>query len=346
MLDFMDLIQTAFSTATHWDPDNSYSALNLSSTSLLDFPTPRGLRMHLSSLSTPHFATSYTLGSLNVIDGSLSYLYSSVPLALSPSSTLDLRLLSPGYRQLLPPSPPTAAETLHAATLLYGRMFLPRGTLEALYLRRLSPAHQLRATAVSDAKLRHGGTILFTLQHDTAKYSSEYLYSSDVSLLGWRGLYNFAAPSTGEALGRLSAGAELYYGVLNKSAGMSTGLRYATLPSHPGIPLTMTLTLNPLMGHLSATYAVKAGKSLSLASRFEFNMYSYESDIVMGCEMWRPRGQGAEGVLKARIGQNGAVGLLWEGRVKELLFSVGGLVDFRRREGPVKVLGVEVAYSS
>jgi len=37
---------------------------------------------------------------------------------------------------------------------------------------------------------------------------------------------------------------------------------------------------------------------------------------------------------------------LWEGRVKELLFSVGGMVDFRRREGMVKALGVEVQYSS
>lgn len=130
---------------------------------------------------------------------------------------------------------------------------------------------------------------------------------------------------------------------------VSTGLRYTTLPAHPGIPLTMTLTLNPLMGHLSATYAVRAGKSAAFASRFEFNMFSYESDIVLGAELWQQRdhhGGGAEGVLKARVTQTGSLGLLWEGRVKELLFSVGGLVDFRRREGVVKLLGVEVAYSS
>jgi distribution and morphology protein 10 len=306
--------------------------------------------MHLSSLSTPHFATSYTLGSLSVIDGSLSYLYSSEPLTLAPSASIDLRLLSPGYRQLFPHPPPNPNTA--QSTLLYGRMFLPRGTLEALYQRRLDAARQLRVTAVSDAKLRHGGTILAMLQHDAGKWCSEYLYSTDVALLGWRGLYNFAPAAQdeeGRPIGCLSAGAEFYYGLLNKSAGMSTGIRYATLPSHPGIPLTMTLTLNPLMGHLSATYAVKAGEKLALASRFEFNMYSYESDIVMGCELWRHRGEegaGTEGVLKARLSQNGAVGLLWEGRVKELLFSVGGLVDFKRREGPVKVLGVEVAYSS
>jgi len=128
---------------------------------------------------------------------------------------------------------------------------------------------------------------------------------------------------------------------------VSTGLRYTTLPSHPGIPLTMTLTLNPLMGHLSATYALLAGKSASFASRFEFNMYSYESDIVLGCELWRGKGEeGAEGVLKAKVTRNGSIGLLWEGRFKELLFSVGGLVDFGGRGGVIKVLGVELSYSS
>jgi len=128
---------------------------------------------------------------------------------------------------------------------------------------------------------------------------------------------------------------------------VSTGLRYSTLPEHPGIPLTMTLTLNPLMGHLSATYAVRAGESAAFASRFEFNMFSYESDIVLGAEVWRHKGEeGMEGVLKAKVTQNGSLGLLWEGRIKELLFSVGGLVDFRRKEGVMKVLGVEVAYSS
>ncbi len=43
--------------------------------------------------------------------------------------------------------------------LLYGRMYLPASTLEALYLRRLSPTKQLRVTAVSDPKLKHGGTV-------------------------------------------------------------------------------------------------------------------------------------------------------------------------------------------
>ncbi|KAI5814611.1 mitochondrial distribution and morphology protein 10 [Pyronema omphalodes] len=348
MLDFMDHVQNAFYTSTNWNVDNGYTRLNSSAQSILDFRTPRGLRFHLSSLSTPNFATSYSLGSISVIDGSLSYLYSTLPLSSPKSADVDLRLLSPGYHQHHPWKYPSPTRD---DALMYGRMFLPSGTLEALYLRRIGASKQVRVTAVSDSKLKHGGTILAMLQQDTGKWSSEYLYSTDVALLGWRGLWNFGEadprPEGDKPVGRFSGGAEVYYGVLNKSAGMSTGLRYTTLPQHPGIPLTMTLTLNPLMGHWTATYAVKVGEKAAFASRFEFNMFSYESDIVMGAELWRSKGEeGMEGVLKAKMTQNGSLGLLWEGRLKELLFSIGGAVDFRRGEGMVKVLGVEIAYSS
>lgn len=175
-------------------------------------------------------------------------------------------------------------------------MFLPSPTLEALYVRRLSPTQQVKVSCVSDANLPNGGNILTILQRDVGKYSTEYLYSTDSALLGARGLYNFGPDPrfmertpTEPLFGRFSAGAELYYGVLNKSGGISAGLRFATLPQHTGFPYTMTLTVNPLMGNLSSTYAVKAGRNLALCSRFDFNFYSYESGLKVGCELWRRR---------------------------------------------------------
>ena len=95
------------------------------------------------------------------------------------------------------------------------------------------------------------------------------------------------------------------------------------------------------MGNLSAAYAVKAGKDLAIATQFDFNFYSYESGLVLGCELWRRRQKedversrarkngvarvddDIQGVLKARINQSGCIGLLWEGRMKDLLFSFG-----------------------
>ncbi|KFY09137.1 hypothetical protein V492_05585, partial [Pseudogymnoascus sp. VKM F-4246] len=205
-------------------------------------------------------------------------------------------------------------------------------------------------------------------------------------------------PNEDRIHGRFSAGAEAYYGTLNKSGGVSFGGRFATLPTYRGIPLTATLTLNPLMGNFSATYAVKAGEDLALCSRFEFNAYSYESELVLGCELWRrsfrlpvrpgrsmaaklawrlddeavalqepgggaaqgsqgaPMGVGSAkvgaergevtGVFKGRLDEKGRVGVVWEGRVKDLLVCVGSTLDLRRRDQPFRSLGVELQYSS
>jgi distribution and morphology protein 10 len=246
-------------------------------------------------------------------------------------------------------------------------------------VRRLTTTRQLRIAAVSDSNLNNGGTILTLLQNDFGKYSTEYMYSTDSALMGLRGLYNFGpdprtAPTepTGQidpVHGRFSAGAEVYYGIANKSGGISTGVRFTTLPHHPGFPYTMTLTLNPLMGNLSSTYAVKAGPSLALCSRFDFNFYSYESELQLGCELWRLRRSSADtewavkkirpewktatapdedvaGVLKAKVDQDWRMGLLWEGRIKELLFTLGASLDFKKREQIFRAVGVELQYSS
>ncbi|RDL39639.1 Mitochondrial distribution and morphology protein 10 [Venustampulla echinocandica] len=397
MLEFMDYIQQAFYEGSHWNYENSYSQLTATARALLDFDTPRGLRLNLSSLSSPNFATSYAIGSVGLVDGSLSYLYTSLPLrTTSQSGNVDLHNVIRGYRQIQELRRKEESwmwERWQGGrridkrdTLLYGRLYLPQSTLEGLYLRRISPTQQLKLSVVSDSRLRNGGTVLALHQYDVGKYNAESLYSTDGGLIGFRGLYNFGPDPRKETTeqpprmddrfyGRFSAGAEMYYGSLNKSGGVSFGGRFATLPAHKGTPLTATLTLNPLMGNVSTTYAVKAGENLALCSKFDFNVYSYESDLMLGFELWRMKGRSEPrrersiaaklewradtieekatpepeqvmGVLKARMDQNWKIGLLWEGRVKELLFTLGTSIDMKRRDQPFRVLGLELQYSS
>ncbi|CAK7242644.1 MAG: Mitochondrial distribution and morphology protein 10 [Sporothrix thermara] len=615
MREFLSYVLESFRDATGWSRDDGYSDLNVAANELLDFPTPRGLRMSLSSLATPHFATGYTLGSVGVVDGAISYLYSSVPLGnvVAQSSRVPLPTLLRSYRQrsrpcglpptldaafatpprqrltleaILPflatapvtpsstptptPTPTPVSDTVTAATavppsstdtssssslptstvlaetllvpvadqlaavaheavalvdkpaLLYGRLYLPRSMLEAYMVKRLSPSLQLQLRAVSDAKLPNGGTVLGIMQLDRGRYGLEGLVSSDGGLLGVRGLYNFgqgaaatgagtasaAAASAGvgagagtngggsgsgsgsgstdegvagdddRAHGRFSAGGEIYYGTLNKSGGVSFGARFETTAGaavasssgddnhtntgagaarSKGTPLTATLTVNPLMGNLSAAYAVVAREDCSLATRFDFNVYSYESEWSVGMELWSTRrlaglvavdgeeeagGTGAapavapsasplasepsalqpasqpsaspppppiaqsfgipersfqaklewrldepttksddedaaaspkqttpststpqslpplvpeetpsgeekyQGVLKARLDQNLKIGLLWEGRIKSLLFSLGSAIDLHRPDQPFRTLGLEIQFSS
>ncbi|KAK5078417.1 Mitochondrial distribution and morphology protein 10 [Lithohypha guttulata] len=120
----------------------------------------------------------------------------------------------------------------------------------------------------------------------------------------------------------LSAGAEFYYTPYSHVIGLSTGLRFATLASHitptdnkkrsskpfagtsaaltsallapanvsqSSFPYTMTLTLNPIIGALASTYSVKPTSNLALSSRFDFNVYSWESQYTLGAEIWRGR---------------------------------------------------------
>ncbi|KAI1859246.1 uncharacterized protein JN550_012166 [Neoarthrinium moseri] len=469
----MDYIQSAFYAATGWNRDNSYSSLNATADALLNFPTPRGLRLTLGSLATPQFATAYQLGTVGVVDGSVSYLYSSVSLqnAIAQSDKIPLPDLLRSYKPLAELSRGSTGsgswiqgwDRIEKDTLAYGRLYLPQSMLEALVVKRFTPELQLQVSAVSDQVLRNGGTVLGMVQYDVGKYGVEGLASSDGGLMGVRGLYNFGGdvnkirPSVattdengasngngngnGERegiYGRFSTGAELYYGTLNKSGGMSVGMRFATLPTYTGTPLTATMTINPLMGNISWSYAVLAGKHCSLASRMDFNVYSYESDWTIGMELWRKKGSwtvsreetilepapttstrmarsfqaklewrlddplpvleapqvlppapaivtepaepiekkkkdrsfrakmewrldepedeliaqtGSDdeeysGVLKARLDQHMKIGLLWEGRVKSLLFSLGSGIDLRRLDSPFRSLGLEVQFSS
>jgi mitochondrial distribution and morphology protein 10 len=130
-------------------------------------------------------------------------------------------------------------------------MYLPISKLEGMHIRRASPAWQYIFSFVSDQRSGRGSAvasfrsmsssqITAQFQRDVGKYSTEYIVSSDDLLVGFRGLWNFGEdPRTMESTpvipstashdpedllsppinGRLSAGLEMYYGLLNKGGG-------------------------------------------------------------------------------------------------------------------------------
>ncbi|KAK4941884.1 Mitochondrial distribution and morphology protein 10 [Elasticomyces elasticus] len=205
MIDFMDYIVHAFGASTDWNPDNSYSSLTATSDALVSFETPSTLALHVSSLSTPNFATSYTLSTLGQIDGSISYLYSTVPLAHIPSQTTSIPLnqLVRGYKDIRLPigvqeKRQPLSEDERKPTLLHATLALPPpSVLTGLYARRINPDTLLCLSLYSksiNSPVVHGpppASVLAHLQHDTGRYSIEGLGSSDNALLGVRGLWNF-----------------------------------------------------------------------------------------------------------------------------------------------------------
>lgn len=104
--------------------------------------------------------------------------------------------------------------------------------------------------------------------------------------------------------GRFSAGGEVYLSLKQRSLGgqlrcrlaqltsVSIGGRFTTLPPNsnphapPSPPTTITILYNPLMGFISTAYAAQLSPTVSLATRFGVNIYSYESDFSVGGEWW------------------------------------------------------------
>ncbi|KAK9239292.1 hypothetical protein V1525DRAFT_398377 [Lipomyces kononenkoae] len=410
MHSYLDHILESFYAKTNWNADNQYANLTATSRELLDFALPSGFILNVSALSSPASASSYSVKNLGgIVDGAISYFYCAPDNLLSSNrlstDVVDLTKVLCGYRPLKTPKAPEdpkykeiwlGGKRVDAKnTLLYGKLYMPSNTLEAMYIRQISPTDQVLISAVSDARLRNGGTMMTQIQKNTGRWCSEFIYSTDEALLGIRGLYNFGYDSKlsdQSTQSFLSAGGEIYYGVFNKAAGVSTGLRYTTSSAYVNnTPMTMTVTLNPIMGQLSATYAVKSATNTTFASRLDFNAFSYESDLTLGCELWKhsaanptapdpdfvAREQDAlmmpsehaptshtessaknaesesakrtfvdEAVWKARVSTSSpTIRLLWEGRIKAFLFSLGAEIDVRPGQG-VQTFGVELQYAS
>jgi distribution and morphology protein 10 len=144
------------------------------------------------------------------------------------------------------------------------------------------------------------------------------------------------------------------------------------------------------MGHVSSSYAAQVHPDLGLCSRFDFNLYSYDSELTAGVEWWiRERksassssssssnnehpfpktigvpdmpetgsaaaissemtGQPIVGVIKARLGVQSGLAIMWEGRFNKLLFSLGfvGHIFSPHAQTPiVKSVGLEIQYFS
>ncbi|KAG1753836.1 uncharacterized protein EDB91DRAFT_419653 [Suillus paluster] len=441
---FASYVLRSYYRATGWNEDNLFSNLTRSSDAILDFSVPRGLNLSISKAPNGLFNTSYSMNAMPSLNGSVGYIFTSCNLDVKSSGGVRFKDMVERFKVYDQPRRPEGKEEEWLAGervdtrdyLLYGRLYLPTGRLDALYSTRLSPTLQAMVAAISDPRSNFSSekrsrgdnvsNVMFTLQHDVGKWCSEYTYGAEDGMWGVRVLHNFgrlgnpaeppedlnSSPGTrpkrvdeeeatgGGLKGRVSAGAEFYISAKERSAGVSTGIRFTTLPdatppsfqlpppsssplsqssrsppSQP--PTTITALFNPMMGHIQAAYAARISRDLSMCSRFDFNVYSYDSEWTMGAEWWMrraaskhedepepsliPPGQppvpvpqfeshgtpsDIRGVVKAKISTKNNVSLMWEGRLKQMLVSLGFVSDLSSRSKPIKAIGLELSYFS
>ncbi|KAG8901478.1 Mitochondrial distribution and morphology protein 10 [Tulasnella sp. 403] len=429
---FSTYVLHSYYRATGWNDDNLYSNLTRSSRALLEFALPQGLMFNISNSPNSLFKTTYSMNALPALNGSVGYIFTSCDLDVKGSNNVRLKELIDRFKVYDTPRRPEGKEEVWQDYLLYGRIYIPTARLDALYSTRLARTFQFSVAAISNpipsrppslaypANHRsrnsdgNASNVMFSVQHDTGRWCSEYTYSADDGMWGARILHNFGrlAQDSGEVKsgervkrvdeedamegglkGRLSAGAEFYFSAREKSGGVSTGLRFTTLQdpkpspstsdsstpttiSQP--PTTITAIYNPIMGHISTAYTARVSRNLSVCSRFDFNVYSYESEWTMGAEWWMRKGsKGKEkesiavpagpegiqlipptglppapeaneiqGVVKARVSTRSDIALMWEGRLRNALFSLGVISDLSNRSKPISSMGLELAYFS
>ncbi|OCH84173.1 mitochondrial distribution and morphology protein 10 [Obba rivulosa] len=441
---FASYVLRSYYRGTGWNEDNLFANLTRSSNAILDFNVPRGLQFSISKSPNALFKTTYSLNALPSLNGSVGYIFTSCELDVKSSKDVRFKDMIERFRVYDEPRRPEGKEEEWLAGervdkrdyLLYGRLYIPTGRLDALYSTRLSPTLQAMVAAISDPRSSlsaersrtvgaPSSNIMLSLQHDTGKWCTEYTWSAEDGMWGVRCLHNFgkiggSADSADDAekvsvfpgmrskpkrvdeedamegglKGRISAGAEFYFSAKEKSAGVSTGIRFTTLPdatppsfelpdssgsqptSYPRgppsqPPTTITALFNPMLGHMSGAYAARVSRDLSVSSRFDFNVYSYESEWTVGAEWWTRRRKASadpssaesaagptagvprlealdevSGVVKAKASTTTDISLLWEGRLRNILVSLGVVSNLSSRSKPIKAIGLELSYFS
>lgn len=307
MYTYMEYLQRCFYKATDWNEDNIFSNVTATSRALIEFPIPQGCKLDVSSMATGYLALTFTLSNNLTVNGSLAYLYTSVPLHnMLGTRDISLQDAIAGFKVIDPKSDKKPHEGGKGAngggTLLYGRMYFPGSCLEAMMIKKLTAQTQLLVKCINNPHIQNDGTMIVYLQKNTPGFLREFIYSTNELLFGFRCLYNLnnkeepqhLASDSGTDIAIIpkfdnsvfSVGTEIWYAARSLSPGLSASMRYSTRSTSTGKPLVMTLSVNPMLGHISSTYSVKTSVASTFCSRYDFNVYSYASNLQVGFEIF------------------------------------------------------------
>lgn len=353
MRGYMEYLEELFLSHIGWNVNDSFSNITLASHSVLDFSVPQGANLNLASQTTPNTFTDYTLKNLGAMKSSISYLYSSCPEVVESSANVPLRKLVQCFRKY-----PLKEVENNRGCFLFGRMYLPGQQLEAMYIQSIGVRNQLVAKWVVDPRLPSPVVLTATMQSVSKSWTREYVYSTHENLFGMRFLTNLCTWYEPEGTSKLVSGMELYYAANKKSPGIAAGIKYSSRSLYSAVPLTLSLVLNPIVGSVSAAYTLKPSSLSALSTRFDFNLYSYMSDLTVGCELWRNtpislnsenlkehEREGPVSVIKASTSlASQTAQVLWEGSIRGFLTSAGVKFCYGDRAMPI-MTGLELTYS-
>ncbi|KAJ3275328.1 Mitochondrial distribution and morphology protein 10 [Terramyces sp. JEL0728] len=277
-MEFFSQNLASFLKNTNWHDHNYYSNLDAIARDILNFETPKSLTVGIGKSISPNLKSSYNIGIQNQY--SVGYMYSSFPFELE-----KLKIKNPTF---LPKTNYLGYFEPHK--LLYGRVFQD-GRLEGIYCNHFRPNLMAIASATSQFHdtLEKYSNLEAKIIHNHENFSAELSYISDNQIVGINGL--------GQISENWAAGAEVYYTAKEKSGGLSFGLRFSSDYNDEMSSVT-TFAANPIMGHFTTSYAAHLTPNVLMATQYDYNMYSYDADVLLGVQMTPP---GKNQVLKAKL---------------------------------------------
>ncbi|KAJ3170155.1 Mitochondrial distribution and morphology protein 10 [Geranomyces variabilis] len=339
MIEYMDYALRSYYLATGWREDRQYSSLLARSRRILDFAVPAGFSVTVGKSVSPELKSSYTLGVPNI--RAAGFLFTSLPIDLPPlrvQAEEDLRRAESQVDVFAKGNDDDALDNAGRRRpprgyLVYGRLYEDLH-LEAMGVKSLGANTHVLAYGVNSwerRSLRAFSSVSARLRHATRQCTTELSYASEDQVFGLSTLYRFAGS-------HWATGSELYYTAKERSGGLSLGARYEKPSAGPDEPETvLSFLANPMMGHVSASYTTTVRRGLSVATRYRFNVYSYEADMAVGVE-YAPAG--SEQVIKTRLSLTEGLALRLEGQYRRALISIGLMTNFT--QNPRRSIGVEL----
>ncbi|RKP03359.1 hypothetical protein CXG81DRAFT_24014 [Caulochytrium protostelioides] len=198
--------------------------------------------------------------------------------------------------------------------LLYGRVFDDL-RIEGLYARQVGPHGLLQVSGVNRLAPSPAAAAAIGVQYINQRPSGsvEVAYLTDGAALGLSALYR---------LGRtpLAVGGEVWAAVRETSGNISVGARYDATDT-TGVPAHLALMASPMMGHASVAYTTSPTPRLRVATRYDVNVYSYESDWAIGFSFLPGAADGP--MLKARFSVTDGFGLKYMAQCRGGLLGIG-----------------------
>jgi len=364
MIDFLKYCSQIFNKETDWEENNYYSTICSASQRILDFKVPNGCSMSIEKSISPHLKSNYIISLPN--KRSIGFLFTSLPQNLKPIH-LGYEIENVMRKEIYDPPPsypikPIENENIqtfqlpsqkeeemkrlkelkakkkeneeyekkkYKSYLLCGRLHEDMH-MEGFYSKRFKRNVLFASTAIIPW-YTNNTIVKNQLFFHNSKVYNEVNYLSDKNLFGYNTLVRLTKD--------WHAGGELYLTKTGGGVGMSIGTRYKKHHTDDAASV-FTLVSNPVMGFISSTYTSTVAKGMYMSTRYNFNVYSYESDLAFGVE-YNP--EKSDQLIKAKISLKDGIAVLLEGKFQKARYNIGFLSGFGKTAK--QQLGLEVAFS-